>query len=82
MENIVTRSSEQQHTERLKQELDNKRKQLDKITERKLNGFITRSKAQIIEQNERNSKYFAGLETKKAESKIISRLNINVRNLS
>ena len=52
-------------------------KEFDKITENKLNGFITRSKAQIIEQNERNSKYFASLEKKKAESKIISRLNVN-----
>ena len=52
-------------------------KDFDKITENKLNGFITRSKAQIIEQNERNSKYFAILEKKKAESKFISRLNVN-----
>ena len=35
-----------------------------------------RSKAQVIEEGERNSKYFASLEKKKAESKIISRLNI------
>ena len=49
------------------EELDNKMKEFDKITENKLNGFITRSKAQNIEQNERNSKYFASLEKKKAE---------------
>ena len=65
LENELTRSHEQQHSERLKQELDNKKKELDKITKSKINGLITRSKAQIIEQNERNSKYFASLETKK-----------------
>ena len=53
LENKLTRSSEQQHTERLKQELDNKRKELDEITENKLNWFITRSTAQVIEQNEK-----------------------------
>ena len=42
-----------------------------------LNGYITRSKAQIIEQNEKNNKYFAGLEKKKSEAKAITRLNIN-----
>ena len=63
--------------ERLKQEIDNKRKELETIMENKLNGYITRSKAQIIEQNEKNTKYFASLEKKKSESKVISRLNIN-----
>ena len=45
--------------------------------ENKLNGYITRSKAQIVKQNEKNTKYFASLEKKKSESKVISRLNVN-----
>ena len=77
LKNKLSCSNDQQDSERIKEELDNKMKEFDKIIENKLNGFITRSKAQIIEQNERNSKYFASLEKKKAESKTISRLNVN-----
>ena len=67
---------DQQDSERLKQELDDKLKELDTVIEYRLNRSFTRPKAQIIEQNETNSKYFASLEKKKAESKIIYRLNI------
>ena len=77
LKNKLSCSNDQQGSERIKEELDNKMKEFDKITENKLNGLITRSKAQIIEQNERNSKYFASLKKKKAESKIISRSNVN-----
>ena len=49
--------------------------------ENRLNVYITRSKAQIIEQNEEKTttknKYFVGLEKKKSEAKAIIRLNIN-----
>ena len=47
------------------------------LIENKINGFILRSKANVIEHNERNSKYFSSLEKKKSESKLISRLTIN-----
>lgn len=50
---------------------------LDKITETKLNGLIIRSKAQIVEQDEKNRKYFASLEKKRAECKVNSRFNVN-----
>ena len=50
---------------------------MDNLTKNKLNGLIIRSKAQIVEQDEKNSKYFASLEKKRAESKIVSRLNVN-----
>ena len=49
---------------------------MNSIIDQKIAGYILRSKAQVIEEGERNSKYFASLENKKAESKIISRLNI------
>ena len=62
---------------RLKQDIDTKKIELDRLTENKLNGQIIRSKAQIVEHGEKNSKYFASLEKKKSESKIISRLNVN-----
>ena len=64
---------------RLKQDIDTKKIELDRLTENKLNGQIIRSKAQIVEHGEKNSKYFASLEKKKSESKIISRLNVNHR---
>ena len=51
LKNKLSCSNDQQDSERIKEELDNKMKEFDKITENKLNGFITRSKAQIIEQN-------------------------------
>ena len=70
----LTSSDGPLQNERLKQEIDNKRKELETIMENKLNGYITRSKAQIIEQN---TQYFASLEKKKSEFKVISRLDIN-----
>ena len=73
----LTTSDDLLQNERLKQEIDNKRKELETIMENNLNGYITRSKAQIVKQNEKNTKYFASLEKKKSESKVISRLNVN-----
>ena len=43
----------------LKHDIDLKKTELDKLTETKLNGPIIRSKAQIVEHGEKNSKYFA-----------------------
>ena len=47
------------------------------LIENKIDGYILRSKAQMVQKGEKNSKYFATLEKKRAESKVISRLNIN-----
>ena len=47
------------------------------LIENKIDGYILRSKAQMVQEGEKNSKYFANLEKKRAESKVISRLNIN-----
>lgn len=66
-----------QIAETLKLNLDEKKKSLDTLNEQKLKGIILRSKAQIVEQNEKNSKYFASLEKKRSEAKLITRLNIN-----
>ena len=55
--------------DRPKTKLEQTKSDLDNITENKLNGLIIRSKAQIVEQDEKNSKYFASLEKKRAESK-------------
>ena len=45
-----------------------------------MNGLILRSKANIVENSEKNSKYFASLEKKRSESKTISRLLFNDNN--
>ena len=73
----LTNTNDQDEMDRLTTRLDRQKSDLDNITENKLNGLIIRSKAQIVEQDEKNSKYFASLEKKRAESKIVSRLNVN-----
>ena len=60
----------------LKQEIDTKTAELNSLIDKKIDGYILRSKAQVVEEGEKNSKYFASLEKKKAENKIISRLEV------
>ena len=50
---------------------------LEKITEGRIQGLILRSKAEMVEHGEKNSKYFASLGKKRSETKLISRLKIN-----
>ena len=57
--------------------LNNLKQELDHITTVKINGFILRAKATHIENNEKNSKYFANLEKRHWEQKIIHKLTIN-----
>ena len=60
----------------LKQELDIKKTELNELIDHKMEGHILRAKAQIIEGGEKNSQYFANIEKKKAENKVIKRLNV------
>ena len=60
-----------------KQELDIKKAELNELIDHKMEGHILRAKAQIIEEGEKNSKNFANLEKKKAENKVVKRLNVN-----
>ena len=60
----------------LEQQIDSKKTELNTLIDKKIEGFILRSKAQVIEEGEKNTKYFASLEKKRAESKLITRLNI------
>ena len=77
LERELSNADDSELHDRIKSNLDSKRNELNKILENRLNGYITHSKAQIIEQNEKKIKYFAGLEKKKSEAKAITRLNIN-----
>lgn len=68
---LIVNTEDINQMEALKRELDQKKTELENLIENKLNGYIIRSKAQIVEQNEKNTKYFASLEKKKSESKLI-----------
>ena len=56
--------------------------ELNNITDNKINCILIRSKANKIEYNENNSKYFASLEKKKADSKIITNLNVDGKQIT
>ena len=77
LETELTSPDDLLQNERLKQEIEKKRKELETIMENKLNGYITRSKAQIIEQTEKILNISLVLKRKKSESKVITRLNVN-----
>ena len=55
-------SSDANRINLMKDKLDEKSNTLENITETKLNGLIMRSKANIVEYDEKNIKYFASLE--------------------
>ena len=51
--------------------------ELDAISTERINGIILRSKAQYVENNEKNSKYFASLEKRHYEQKTITKIKTN-----
>ena len=73
----LTETNEATQAETFGNILEEKRSELETLRDIKLNGLILRSKANIVEQSERNTKYFASLEKKRSEGKVISRLLIN-----
>ena len=75
IENELTRNATNHDI--LKQTLSDKKQELNKILDKKLDGIVLRAKADFVEFNEKNSKYFSALEKKHAETKIINRLNEN-----
>ena len=76
IQNKLITSAENENTE-LEIKLTNKTKELNDIIDNRINGMVVRSKAQIVEHSEKNSKYFASLEKKRSETKSISKLNID-----
>ena len=79
LDKLIGNTNSNERIEVLKQELDAKKKELNMLIENRIDGYILRSKAQMVQEGEQNSKYFANLEKKRVESKVISRLNINVK---
>ena len=74
---ILSETNNTDRIEIIKNNLREKNNELENITDIKLNGLILRSKANIVENSEKNTKYFASLEKKRSEGKVISRLLIN-----
>ena len=73
----ILETSDNDKIESIKKNLLEKNNALEKITEERIQGLILRSKAEMVEHGEKNSKYFASLEKKRSETKLISRLKIN-----
>ena len=61
--------------------LSNVRQALDTLYDNKMNGILLRSKASHVENNgkKKNSSYFANLEKKYAEQKMVKCLKVNDR---
>ena len=57
--------------------LNVQRKLLNDIREEKIKGILLRTRAEWVEGAEKNTKYFANLERKKAESKTIKQIRTN-----
>ena len=53
LQNEISESSDANRIELLKEQLEEKSNTFEKITETKLNGLIMRSKANIVEQDEK-----------------------------
>ena len=73
----LTNSLNNDNSQNIKSNLDKKISELESLIENKINGSILRSKAIVVEYSESNSKYFANLEKKKYETKLINRLLVN-----
>ena len=60
----------------VKKNLLQKKTDLNTLLDKKIDGIILRAKADYVEYNEKNTKYFSSLEKKHAEMKTITRLNV------
>ena len=66
----------------LENQLLDKQKQLELLYERKTNGIILRAKCRWVEEGEKNTRYFANLEKRNYENKVISELKVNGKSVS
>ena len=76
IQNKLITSAENGNTE-IEIKLTNTTIELNDMIDNRINGMVVRSKAQIVEHSEENSKCFASLEKKRSETKSISKLNID-----
>ena len=68
-----------ENTDNIMESLLQKKQMLDEIRTKNINGHILRSKAIHVENNEKNTRYFANLEKKHSEKKTIYKLKIMMR---
>ena len=66
-----------ENLDQLNTDIYNKRVQLNELIDNRINGNIIRSKAQLVDNNEKNTKFFSSLEKKRSESKVLRQLNVN-----
>ena len=71
LENKLSNETDNNETKNMLIQFKN---QLRDLNEKRTNGILMRSKAEIVEGSERNSKYFSNLEKRNAEKKNISKL--------
>ena len=66
----------------LTEELQNLQAELESIRDTKIKGQMLRSKVHQVEHNEKNTRYFANIEKRKAESKTIHTLRDNGKEIT
>ena len=76
LENKIKNSLNQTIIEEATKEINENKQELDNIVEYKVKGMVLRAKAEMVESNEKNTKYFASLEKKSSEKKLITQLNV------
>lgn len=80
LEMEITNSTDIRIIDEKKKHLFDEKTKLEKIVEKRIQGLIIRSKADLVEYDEKNTKYFAAKEKKRSEHKTIT--NINVRGMN
>ncbi len=82
LENKIINSSDIIVKQEATDKLIKAKQELTTIIDHKIRGIIIRAKAESVEFNEKNSKYFSNLEKKNAEKNLISQLNVNGTNIT
>ena len=73
----MTENNTENNVDTIKKQLTEKQNELNEYHDRRLDGILLRAKADFVEFNEKNTKYFASLEKKHSEKKTINRVNTN-----
>ena len=66
----------------IENEITLKKQILDGIYHTQLNGIILRARAQHVEHNEKNTKYFANIEKRRSEQKTVHKLVVNGKDIT
>ena len=86
--NIIETLEKQLHetntndNETIENEITSKKLVLEGIYQTHLNGIILRARAQHVEHNEKNTKYFANIEKRRSEQKTVHKLVVNGKDIT